>query len=653
VSCTSTSFCLGVSGSGRAAIYNGSTWSTPISINLGSVDLLSCVSESFCMVINGGYSVTYNGSTWSAPTQVDGEGNPGLSSLSCGSASFCVTVGNYGDEVTYNAGTWSKPTQVGHEGTIRSVSCYSESFCLAMSGGGETVMYKSGTWSSSGHISLDVASGAVACVSESLCLAVGDYAATYNGSSWSSAVPVGGGGLRSVSCASSSFCAAVDLHGRALSYNGYSWSAPSEIDAQGHLNSISCPSASFCAAVGGYAHGSALTYNGTTWGTPVEVDAEGGLVSVSCLSASFCMAVAEQTPNVHSRGYALTYNGSSWSTPSQIDPEVALRSVSCASEEFCVAVGGHDAVTYKSGSWSTPSQVDPEGFLEGVSCTSSSFCVAVGEHFFIGFTYGQGLVYNGLAWSAPAQIPHAPYSLGSGAGSVSCVSPSFCLAAARFQGEAAIFEGGTWNAWTPLEVNGSFSSVSCPSVSFCMVVALPGQAFTYLNPTAFATSSSNGGGTAIGGAPTAGSTATGGALGFASPRLKGAPRVNHHTGEITLEYEFPEPGEGEAYGEVHGRAVLSRALASRTRCKKGFVPKGKKCVGNAPLRFGRARLVVHTAGRYRLHIKPSTRILRALQKGKTLSVRVTLVFAPANTAAHIRETTSVRVRLSRVRQRRR
>lgn len=87
----------------------------------------------------------------------------------------------------------------------------------------------------------------------------------------------GGVGLVSVSCVSASFCMGVEDEGYAFVFDGSSWSAPVRIDPQGvsctndicdggtGLISVSCASPSFCAAVDGY--GNAFTFNGSSWKT--------------------------------------------------------------------------------------------------------------------------------------------------------------------------------------------------------------------------------------------------------------------------------------------------------------------------------------------------------------------------------------------------
>jgi hypothetical protein len=62
---------------------------------------------------------------------------------------------------------------------------------------------------------------------------------------------------------------------------------------------VSCPTSHFCAAVDG-ASGNVVTFDGTSWTAPVNIDAEAAhsvngpvlkfLMSVSCQSAAFCVA---------------------------------------------------------------------------------------------------------------------------------------------------------------------------------------------------------------------------------------------------------------------------------------------------------------------------------------------------------------------------
>src|ERR1700688_2977797 len=176
--------------------------------------------------------------------------------------------------------------------------------------------------------------------------------------------------LTSVSCASVSFCAAVDADGGVLIYNGTSWSARSMIDLSFNLSSVSCSSASFCSAVDN--GGDAFTWNGAAWSTPSDIDGSQFIYSVSCSSAAFCVAV--------DGGRAITYHGAAWSTPSDIDGPNPLSSVSCPSASFCVAVDKYGgALTYDGTLWSSPSNIDSPHVPTSVSCPLASFCAAVDD----------------------------------------------------------------------------------------------------------------------------------------------------------------------------------------------------------------------------------------------------------------------------------
>ena len=95
------------------------------------------------------------------------------------------------------------------------------------------------------------------------------------------------------------------------------------------------------------------------------------------------------------------------------------------------------------------------------------------------------------------------------------------------------------------------------------------------------------------------------------------------------------------------KAAIEAKHERTETCKKGHIRKGKKCLDNTPVRYGRASLKIVTAGTYKLRIKPSGKALTALKQGKTLTVRATVVFTPAGTTDHISKTTTVRVDLKK------
>ena len=307
---------------------------------------------------------------------------------------------------------------------------------------GPSTALASGVWSVPTNIGGgSVFLSSVSCPSTTFCAAVGDpfasltgYALTYNGTSWTAPTNLGGidggGGLRSVSCPSATFCVAVGGRG-AVTYNGTSWTASINLGGSSvFLGSVSCPSTTFCAAVGGNGpSGYALTYNGTSWIAPTNIGSGGlSLDSVSCSSATFCAAVGN---NGSHGGYALTYNGTSWSAPTHSGPDNNGNSrVSCSSATFCAAAffafSGSYVQTYNGTSWAAPTKVGGQGRLplSSVSCPSATFCVVVGNN---GSGGGYALTYNGTSWT-DRTVDTGYTGEFRGLNSVSCPSTSFCEA---------------------------------------------------------------------------------------------------------------------------------------------------------------------------------------------------------------------------------
>jgi hypothetical protein len=259
----------------------------------------------------------------------------------------------------------------------------------------------------------------VSCPSSSYCAAVDGNGniMSYNGAAWTRA-QTSEDQLNSVSCASASYCAAVGYDGgggNVFSYNGVAWSAPESLDEGYKLHSISCPTTTFC-EVGAAVN--VFTVDGIAESAPDAIDQSNnetsesgyGLPSMSCPSATFCATI-------DGSGNAFILNGSTWSAPESIDHNVQLDSVSCVSAEFCVAVdSGGNAFTYNGSAWSAAKSIDSNTALEGVSCPSTGFCVAVDAK-------GDALTFNGTAWSPPRSIDSGRQPV-----AVSCPTTSFCMA---------------------------------------------------------------------------------------------------------------------------------------------------------------------------------------------------------------------------------
>jgi RHS repeat-associated protein len=294
----------------------------------------------------------------------------------------------------------------------------------------------------------------VSCPTSSFCAAVdtSGYATTFNGTTWTTPSHIDGThALQSVSCVSSSSCKTVDNAGNVLTYNGSTWSAATSIDSTRSISSVSCPTTSFCAAVD--SSGYATTYNGTSWATASHIDGTHALQAVSCVSSSFCKAV-------DNAGNALTYSGSSWSAASSIDSTRSVTSISCPTTSFCAAVDASGyATTYNGTSWSTPTDIDGTHALQAVSCASSSVCRTVDNT-------GNALTYSASRWSLAASIDST-----RSIKSLACPTTSFCAAVdSSGYGLTLSTSNSAWGSVTAADLTARTSGLSCPTTTFCLAV---------------------------------------------------------------------------------------------------------------------------------------------------------------------------------------
>jgi hypothetical protein len=232
VSCPTTTFCMAVSNLDGYTIYNGAGWSTihwpPVGIG-NSFHAVSCASPTFCdaEVDNSGDHAQWDSGAWTETTEDKslnvriGQGPSNVSCAPSSTAKYCVYVDNYNDYAVYDNGTWvDRGSKLFAAGYVRAeVSCYAVDRCGAIDDNGDAI--------------------------------------TYNGSSWSTSKlvdPRGGpaGAPADLSCVTG-FCAAGTVDGNVLYDNAGSWSAPLAVD-HSHITAISCASSTFCVAVDSSGH---------------------------------------------------------------------------------------------------------------------------------------------------------------------------------------------------------------------------------------------------------------------------------------------------------------------------------------------------------------------------------------------------------------
>jgi hypothetical protein len=300
VSCTSAKFCISVGslgGNGEVANYDGVSWTSPstsLFLNLASV---SCASQTFCMAVGNDYAYSYNGSVWSTGSQVEdtlGEANDKIGVLigvSCPTASFCVAVDTNGESFIYSGTTWTGPVPVNLGDALNEISCPATNFCMAVDSSGLSYTYNGSKWV--GLVS-NGAFHAVSCPSANYCTSVGKGGySVFKGRAWSegSALP-GAYGLSSVSCPDADFCVAIDNAAGTYTFNGTRWSARDLLDSlptpPGSQSAVSCATRSFCMAVDmdsftTYGTASSLTPSSTT-SVPAAQGAQLGAIDSSAQS---------------------------------------------------------------------------------------------------------------------------------------------------------------------------------------------------------------------------------------------------------------------------------------------------------------------------------------------------------------------------------
>lgn len=237
-----------------------------------------------------------------------------------------------------------------------------------------------------------------------------------------------------LSCTSATFCVTSARFDRGtasrpdhvngvMTWNGTRWSAV-RVFSHSLVTDVSCATSPrlMCMTVG--LDGYASRFQGGRWTrtriAPAVADNGRGLVSVSCGTSTSCLAV-------DATGNALRWNGSSWTTRHRVvGASTGFTDVSCPTSTWCYATigGGPDGsalgTRYRNGRWDPvrPISTTTTGAATTISCTSPTFCLAAGQ-----FRKGVYLVYTGITWSpsdvaGPAGLAWAP---------ATCASPTFCV----------------------------------------------------------------------------------------------------------------------------------------------------------------------------------------------------------------------------------
>ena len=317
--------------------------------------------------------------------------------------------------------------------------------------------------------------------------------------------------LEGVSCPTLTFCVAAgffadDDDAIAEMWDGTAWSAqqlPVLAKATGsEFGQVSCSSATACTAVGFYTNGDVdrnggdirlpliERWDGTSWRRQTPPAAgPAALLDVTCPTDTDCLIVGGDGHGL----LAARWDGTRWSrahlSTSAADrrPDAGLVSLSCASRSFCAAIGfagANDLFARWNGTrWSLQTLPEPRGgALSAISCVSPRACMAVGWG-----VHNRTLaeLWNGSRWSilttpTPAQGEGPPVAFPTGLGSVSCETPTSCIAVGASSGFdkdtsnvlVEAWDGARWSlqsAPSPDDAS-ELNDVSCTSTMACTAV---------------------------------------------------------------------------------------------------------------------------------------------------------------------------------------
>ena len=255
LSCPATTSCIALGDQGQAYHYAAGAWSGPVATGAASgatgSPSLSCSGTSFCMAVwrGGADAVVWNGRSWSTPMTISG--SQAIQAVGCASSTFCVVIDGVGDAFYYNGSGWSSTPN--DWGSVQSISCPIASFCVSVAGG--VSIWNGSSWTEPQVYGTTSVLTGVSCPIPSFCMAVDSTGESlrWDGRTWSGPLPVetssstfGGPAMAGVSCPSASFCIAVDSAGMAFRWNGRRWSAPESVDPGQALTAVSCTNPAFC-----------------------------------------------------------------------------------------------------------------------------------------------------------------------------------------------------------------------------------------------------------------------------------------------------------------------------------------------------------------------------------------------------------------------
>jgi len=244
VDCTSATFCVASTGLGAVSRWDGTSWSAPEQLSLNTPEL-SCGAPDSCVLAGRvgspetGAAYTWDGTSWTAADPAADAGSAAVSrfvTVSCGARDSCMVYGENGSHAfTWDGSDWTERSGWGF-GAIYGVGCSNATWCLAAGSGTDGQVWNGTVWAARQTLtSVAFNKNLIGCVKgpEPFCAITRDFGTADiiagNGTTvpWSTTTaPVPDAQINGVACASATLCFAVDSRGRAIEWDGTSWSAP-------------------------------------------------------------------------------------------------------------------------------------------------------------------------------------------------------------------------------------------------------------------------------------------------------------------------------------------------------------------------------------------------------------------------------------------
>ena len=293
ISCPTAYFCATVDGQGNASKFNGKLWTAYHNVDSSSRGFatVSCGSPESCWAVDDeGFFTHFNGRGWSAMESEDPSRSGGYSdvhpNVSCPTAGFCAGVDINGAVLTWRNGRWSRRF-IQNVDTFESIGCGSAMFCVAGEHNGDVVTWNGATWSTAHATTTGDGISSLSCWSDRICVAGTDFGEVelWNGKQWTPAQQVATNGVAIVgtACFGIRSCLAVDGYGQVFVWQGSSWREAAAVDPNSTpgllpdgATGVSCASGTFCAAInaastGGYVYFRAIAPMVTTSSLPSGV----------------------------------------------------------------------------------------------------------------------------------------------------------------------------------------------------------------------------------------------------------------------------------------------------------------------------------------------------------------------------------------------